>query len=391
VLIALIMATSVWQRFGHLRIYVVIDDLQVGWSDPLTGRFVLSRPKLAPVFWAEVDAACQELRQAGRLTGPPLPPQPAELPRPRRGADRPPEAGAARDADLVTTDLDLAAPDITAPDITAPGTAGRSPAATVPDREAGVAAEAGRAGPSGADQSWADGDHRAVRDPGLDDLARNKPGQAARARGRELRREHLLLTTVADLLGIRTQARSFAIGAWGERVVGRKLDTWAARHGWHVLHAVPVGRRGTDIDHVVIGEFGVVTVNTKVTGTSVWVGERGLTLGGKAVPYVQKSRAESVRASRLLSSAVGGRVPVQPVIVFVGAKRFARQRGGPPDVAVLRAPRDLRRWLRRQRRVLAPDQVELIYQAARDPATWQSRRPRRPAPPACRPPDGRPG
>src|ERR1700760_3533555 len=75
-----------------------------------------------------------------------------------------------------------------------------------------------------------------------DDLAGHEPGAAASARSRELRREHPLLTTAAGLLGIRTSARTFAAGARGERTVGRQLNKWAARYGWHVLHAVPVGQ-----------------------------------------------------------------------------------------------------------------------------------------------------
>jgi hypothetical protein len=146
-----------------------------------------------------------------------------------------------------------------------------------------------------ADQEWPAGEHWIMRDPCADDLARNRPGAAARARGRELRREHLLLTSAADLLGIRTAARSFAIGARGERVVGRKLERWAARYGWQVLYAVPVGQRGTDIDHVVIAPFGVVTINTKVIGTAVWVGEYGMTVGGMKVGYVRKSRSPAAR------------------------------------------------------------------------------------------------
>jgi hypothetical protein len=85
-----------------------------------------------------------------------------------------------------------------------------------------------------------------------DDLARNAPGASAGARARELRHEHPLLTSAAAVLGIRTSAEQFAAGARGERAVGRQLNRWAARYGWHVLHAVPVGQRGADIDHVVI-------------------------------------------------------------------------------------------------------------------------------------------
>ena len=215
--------------------------------------------------------------------------------------------------------------------------------------------------------------HWVMRDPEWDDLSRNEPGAAASARARELRREHPLLTTAAGLLGIRTSAQTFAAGARGERTVGRQLTRWAARYGWHVLHAVPVGQRGADIDHVVIGPFGVVTVNTKTTGTTVWVGEFALTLGGKSVDYLRQSRQEAARASRLLSQATGHQVPVQPAIVFVRAPRVTIRRGGPADVAVLASPRSLRRWLCRQQSVLPPSEVEAIYQAARRPSNWQSR------------------
>ena len=206
-----------------------------------------------------------------------------------------------------------------------------------------------------------------------DDLARNAPGSSASARARELRREHPLLTSAAAVLGIRTSAQQFAAGARGERTVGRQLNRWAARYGWHVLHAVPVGRRGADIDHVVIGPFGVVTVNTKTTSTAVWVGGYGLTIGGKPVDYLRKSRQEADRAGRLLHRATGLEVPVQSAIVFVGARKVTVRRGGPADVAVLPTPRALRRWLHKQSPALQPDQVEAVYEAARRPASWQSR------------------
>ena len=163
------------------------------------------------------------------------------------------------------------------------------------------------------------------------------------------------------------------MGARGEREVGRKLNRWAAQNGWHVLHAVPVGQAGADIDHVVIASFGVVTVNTKTTKTKVWVGENGMTVGGKSVDYLRKSRAEARRAGRLLGRATGIAVPVQAVIVFTGSQRFSVRRGGPPDIAVLAAPRTLYRWLQKQPSVLGNEQVEVIYQAARNPATWQGR------------------
>jgi hypothetical protein len=205
------------------------------------------------------------------------------------------------------------------------------------------------------------------------DLARNPPGASASAQARALRRQRPLLTGAAAVLGVRTSAQQFAAGARGERTVGRQLSRWATRHGWHVLHAVPVGQRGADIDHVVIGPFGVVTVNTKTTGTAVWVGDYGLTVGGQPVDYLRKSRHEADRAGRLLHRATGLQVPVQPAIVFVGARKVTVRGGGPADVAVLPTPRALRHWLHQQPPVLPPGQVEAIYEAARRPGSWQSR------------------
>jgi hypothetical protein len=310
----------VWERYGQLRIYVSAGDRQLGWYDPRSGRAQLSDPAMEAEFWSAIRAECQRLEQEGRLSNVALPPVP-------------------------------------------PGTALS-------------AARQQRTRQRPARTRPAMGAHWIVRDPQWDDLARNQPGASARSRARELRAEHPLMVAAAKALGIRTEAASFAAGAQGERLVGRKLNRWAARHGWHVLHAVPVGRAGADIDHVVIASFGVVTVNTKATTTRVWVGEYGMTVGGKSVDYLRKSHAEGLRAARLLSRAARFEVPVQPVIVFTGARRFSVRRGGPPGVAVLGSPRALRRWLAKQPAVLAADQVAAVYHAARQPATWQARRTR---------------
>ena len=329
----------IWRRYGHLRIYISAGGVELGWCDPRSGRFQLHQPAMAEDFWLAVRAECQRLVQEGQLAGVALPAaaiaEPAQQPAgaPTRPQGRAPE----------------------------PGPPAQSPRLSA-------------AQPAPAVQSGPDDTHRIVRDSRWDDLARNTPGESARARAKELRAQHPLLVTTAKALGIRTTAGSFAMGARGEREVGRKLNRWAARDGWHVLHAVPVGREGADIDHVVIASFGVVTVNTKTTKTRVWVGEYGMTVGGKSVDYLRKSRAEARRAGQLLGRATGIAVPVHAVIVFTGAHRFSVRRGGPPDIAVLAAPRALRRWLRKQPSVLGNEQVEVIYQAARNPATWQGRR-----------------
>jgi hypothetical protein len=112
------------------------------------------------------------------------------------------------------------------------------------------------------------------------------------------------------------EALSWYTGALGEIAVAGLL-AWLGP-GWTVLHSVPVGRSGTDIDHVVIGQPGVFTLNTKShVGQPVWVGGHGLLVSGRRTNYIGKAAAEAARAERLLSEASGLTVPVTPVIVFV--------------------------------------------------------------------------
>jgi Nuclease-related domain len=343
------LTVQVWRRYGQLRIYVSEADRKIGWYDPRNGRFELAEEDMAPQFWAAALAECDRLISAGKLTERVLPPA---------GPPNQPEPSPARPTPRVT---------------------GPAPRATWPERRpAEPPAVTENGSPLTAGTSPDPGnDHWIVRDPSWDDLATSAPGAAARAHAAELRQQHPVRTVAARLVGVRTTARSFAIGAKGERMVGNKLDRWTAAAGWHVLHAVPVGERGADIDHVVIGPFGVVTVNTKATSTTVWVGEAGMKVGHTTVDYLPKSRAEGRRAAELLSAAAGWPVPVQPTIVFVGAERFTVRRGGPADVAVLPTPRALHDWLRQQPRVLDAGQVAAVYAAARQPGTWQPPRPRR--------------
>ncbi|WP_433337086.1 nuclease-related domain-containing protein [Spirillospora sp. CA-294931] len=203
------------------------------------------------------------------------------------------------------------------------------------------------------------------------DLAQNRPGEAAAAHAKALRRQKPVRSALELMVGAKTEARAFAVGASGERYLGKRLDKWARRGGWHVLHSVPVGTKGADIDHVLIGPFGVVTVNTKTTRGSVWVGGEGLVVNGADVPYVRNSRHEAQRTRELLAVACGRHVPVLSAIVFVGAEEFTVRGGGPKDVAVLSDAKALRKWLRRRGTVLPPDQVSRVYESARRPGTWR--------------------
>ena len=84
-------------------------------------------------------------------------------------------------------------------------------------------------------------------EPG-DDLTANVPGGGAATRAAELREgTPVVLRALDRLAGVRTDGRSWAEGAKGERKVAKALAK-LERRGWMVLHDVTVGTRGANID-----------------------------------------------------------------------------------------------------------------------------------------------
>jgi hypothetical protein len=202
------------------------------------------------------------------------------------------------------------------------------------------------------------------------DLAANVPGRSVAATAAALRHEAPIRMMLARLLGVHTRERAFRVGAEGERVVGARLARLP--ESWYVLHSVPVGSRGADIDHVVIGPGGVYTVNTKhLPDARVWLRGDTLVVNGHERDDVPAARAEADRASRLLGRAVGKPVAVVGIVALVGAENGFNVRCQPADGSVtVVGQRQLVPWLLRRRAVLRPSDVESIFAASRRPATW---------------------
>lgn len=206
---------------------------------------------------------------------------------------------------------------------------------------------------------------------GWDDLALNRPGEAVRRKADELHAQWRAKPLLTRLFTPRTAERSWRRGAEGEELVARRLAPLGA--SWHVLHAVPVGDRDADIDHLVIGPTGVFTINAKNhQGKRIWVSGDILMVNGFRQPHVRNARYEAQRASRLISGCVGFEVPVRGLVVLVGtASETVKEQ--PRDGAVLVAtPRAARRWIQRQPEVLSEAAVERVYAMARRSTTWTS-------------------
>ncbi len=106
------------------------------------------------------------------------------------------------------------------------------------------------------------------------DLSTNAPGAEAREQALSAREAAPVKSFLARALGVHTDERAWRIGADGEEKVAARLARLAKKDPrWRFIHAIPVGGRGSDIDHLAIGPGGLFTLNTKHhPGAKVWVG-----------------------------------------------------------------------------------------------------------------------
>jgi hypothetical protein len=172
------------------------------------------------------------------------------------------------------------------------------------------------------------------------------------------------------IFNVHTDERAWRIGADGEELVGRELFATAQRDPrWRFLHSVPIGSRGSDIDHVAIGPGGVFTINTKHhPGARLWVGAGTFLVNGQRQRYVRNARYEAQRVSRMLGAALKAPLPVAGMIVPVRCRSLVVRT--PPLGVLVISHAVLRRWLGDLPTVLSQPQVQAIFEVTRNPRTW---------------------
>ena len=311
-----------WRRYGKDRLYVdTADGVRLGWHDLHTGESHLEQPSAAEVF--HTATADWFYARNGAQPGTVVPIQPRAAP----------TAPPARESFWERPPSDVSSP---VPDARMP----TSEDGSAPDREV--------------------------------DLANRPAGAMARAQADALRAAAPVRTFAARLLGIHTEERAWRIGADGEEKVAARLARLTREDPrWRFLHAIPVGRGGSDIDHLVIGPGGVYSLNAKHhPGAKLWVGGNTLLVNGRRQPYLRNARFEAERASTLLTAACDIPVSVTGVVVTVGADVLVK--AAPEGVHVV-TRRELVKWLRCRPGVLDDVTIEAIYQVACRHATWQRR------------------
>lgn len=334
-----------WARYGHDRLYVqTADGTRLGYLDNKTGATVLDDEAHREAF----DAALAAHRGDAAATSPAPQPVPVATSTPPAipAQPRPAEPGSPATVEPVPAPVATRVPPAAA---AAPPPVAPPPAVEDPQPVVETPTE-----------------------PEWTDLAATRAGAAAREQALALKQAAPVKTFLARALGVKTDERAWRIGADAEEEVAARLRNLGER--WKILHAVPVGENGSDIDHVVIGPGGVFTINTKHhPDAAIWVGGNTVMVDGHRVPYVRNSRFEAQRTARMLTAALGG-VPVfiTGVIAVMGARKGFTIKSQPDDGAVVvMTRREVAKWLAKRPEVLSSQQVEAIYSVARRSDTWK--------------------
>jgi hypothetical protein len=195
----------------------------------------------------------------------------------------------------------------------------------------------------------------------------NEAGAGARAKEQELAGEKSAARRFLErVFDPKTEDRSWRRGAEGEEKVASELAKLGA--GWAVIHDLTIGRKGANLDHLVIGPVGVFALNTKNLTGKLTVYEHAIRQNGHRTAFVPAALREVRTVQQRLSSAAGRDVRAWSVLVVMGCEVEVRKPLA--NLTILHA-RNLSRWLQQlPGGVLTPGEVLGLERLARTPGTW---------------------
>jgi hypothetical protein len=199
----------------------------------------------------------------------------------------------------------------------------------------------------------------------------NEAGAGARAKAQELAGEKGAARRFLErVLDPKTQDRSWRRGAEGEEKVAAELAKLG--EGWAVIHDLTIGRRGANLDHLVIGPAGVFALNTKNLTGKLTVYEHAILQNGHKTAFVPAALREIRTVQQRLSTAAGREVRAWGALVVMGCEVEVRK---PLANLTLVRARSLPRWLRKlPSGALSPGEVLELERLARTPSTWLPKR-----------------
>ena len=212
----------------------------------------------------------------------------------------------------------------------------------------------------------------------------NEAGAGARAKEQELAgNKGTARRFVERLLDAKTEDRNWRRGAEGEERVAAYLASLGEQ--WAVVHDLTIGRKGANLDHLVVGPPGVFVLNTKNLTGKLTVYEHAILQNGHKTTFVPAALREARTVQKRLSAAVGREIKAWSCLVVMGCEVEVRK---PLANLTLVPARSLPRWLDRlPGGALSAGEVLELERVARTPGTWLPgpAATRQPAPTARRP------
>lgn len=171
----------------------------------------------------------------------------------------------------------------------------------------------------------------------------------------------VLGVSLYKLFKIRAKLKLLKLGRDGEKAVGQYLEL-LRESGYRVFHDI-VGD-SFNIDHVVICEHGVFTIETKTYSKPVG-GEAKILVNGKRLvingfnndDIAIQAKAEAGWLKELLLESTGRKVDVHPVVVFPGW--YIDSKGADRDIWVLN-PKALPTYIKNAPKVYTKEEVMLF-------------------------------
>jgi hypothetical protein len=160
--------------------------------------------------------------------------------------------------------------------------------------------------------------------------------------------------------------REWQAGAVGDEKVAARLAQLGT--AWHVLHAIPAGKKESDADHLLIGPAGAFLLSTpQHPRAAMVVAADTVEVDGRPVPCVPDARREAARVGQVLSDSCGFPVDVTAVLVPLGLSDLTI-REQPGDVLVV-SRRLLDRELTGGPTVLDDEAIARVYEAVQQSET----------------------